>query len=279
MLYYTAFTDPGILPSIYLNSGIPCTEELVPNPKREYYCEYQKKVDLIHTMHDNEVYSETDKFFSPMKFHYLPLTLQQNRWGNEYVIDYKKKHNKLSYCKTCKILRPPRAFHCATCGVCVEQHDHHCPWVGTCIGYRNLKFFVSFLFWTLFLAILTLIICSVVIATCSEQMNQDEFSAFKITTCVILSFSAICSFFLLIFFLHQLCALGVKNKMTNEDLRFRWNGHPRNKKMVKIYSKQAGLCNRISYVMCGNVNKVYGISKLKKYSNLVENYYKMKRMM
>lgn len=51
----------------------------------------------------------------------------------------------LSYCTTCKIVRPPRAFHCSDCGVCVEVQDHHCPWMGTCIGKRNISYFIIFL--------------------------------------------------------------------------------------------------------------------------------------
>jgi len=140
-------------------------------------------MDLIHLFDDENIDEDTEKFYSPMKYHYLPLTLKQNRWGNEYAIDEKKKHNRLSYCKTCEILRPPRSFHCATCGVCIEQHDHHCPWVGTCIGYRNLKFFVSFLFWILFHALLTLSISVTVFIICSDQINDyDNFIEFSIIT-------------------------------------------------------------------------------------------------
>lgn len=61
------------------------------------------------------------------------------------LFEKSNKHLKLSFCKTCEVLRPPRAFHCATCETCVEVHDHHCPWVGTCIGLRNSHLFVGFL--------------------------------------------------------------------------------------------------------------------------------------
>jgi hypothetical protein len=75
MLYYTTFTDPGILPSVYQNSGIPNTETLVPNVDREYYCEYLHKGELIHDFVEREIFDDTDRFYSPLKFHYRPLTL------------------------------------------------------------------------------------------------------------------------------------------------------------------------------------------------------------
>jgi len=52
------------------------------------------------------------------------------------------------WCKTCNILRPPRASHCGTCDVCVDNFDHHCHVTGTCVGKRNLLpfcFFTSFI--------------------------------------------------------------------------------------------------------------------------------------
>lgn len=52
---------------------------------------------------------------------------------------------RLNHCRTCNILRPPRASHCRICDRCVETKDHHCPWLRNCIGRRNHRYFVAFL--------------------------------------------------------------------------------------------------------------------------------------
>jgi ribosomal protein L40E len=35
---------------------------------------------------------------------------------------------RVSVCRRCKLLRPPRAHHCIICGSCCLKFDHHCPW-------------------------------------------------------------------------------------------------------------------------------------------------------
>lgn len=47
-----------------------------------------------------------------------------------------------SYCKKCKMNRPPRCHHCSQCNRCVLQMDHHCIWINNCIGYNNYRTFL-----------------------------------------------------------------------------------------------------------------------------------------
>jgi palmitoyltransferase ZDHHC9/14/18 len=62
---------------------------------------------------------------------------------SESVVDGLK--DKLQFCHSCHIVRPPRAKHCRYCDNCVEVFDHHCPWTGTCIGVRNYSYFIGFI--------------------------------------------------------------------------------------------------------------------------------------
>merc|ERR1712125_78347 len=48
------------------------------------------------------------------------------------------------WCRTCRIVRPPRASHCPDCDNCVLRYDHHCPFVNNCVGQRNYHFFFGF---------------------------------------------------------------------------------------------------------------------------------------
>mmetsp|Transcript_23824 Transcript_23824/g.42180 ORF Transcript_23824/g.42180 Transcript_23824/m.42180 type:complete len:236 (+) Transcript_23824:19-726(+) len=68
---------------------------------------------------------------------------------------------RLKFCETCMLIRPPRTSHCSDCDVCVEKFDHHCPWVGNCIGKRNYCRFYTFLTSTSLL-MAYMLVCSVV---------------------------------------------------------------------------------------------------------------------
>ena len=65
--------------------------------------------------------------------------------------------DKLLFCAKCNAYKPPRAHHCSSCNRCIVRMDHHCPWINNCIGYRNMKFFVLFLVYTLLLCVYTFI--------------------------------------------------------------------------------------------------------------------------
>ena len=58
-------------------------------------------------------------------------------------------------CSYCEVIKSENSFHCTICNKCVENFDHHCPFINNCLGYRNHKYFISFIFlYSLFLLIL-----------------------------------------------------------------------------------------------------------------------------
>lgn len=271
-LFRVMLSDPGILPSIYENSGIPSTERKRADNVREYYAEYLSKDDLKFAMDFKGVTDPTAQFFDFNKFKYLRMHYDDSE---NLIVDKKKKHNKLSYCDTCEHLRPPRAFHCAQCGVCVEVHDHHCPFVGNCIGYRNLKFFIAFLFWTSMLAFAILSLNIGLMVVCYEQMNDENQILYSATAKCLVSYSAVVGLGLFWFWMYQTFNLGIRNMTSNEDIRHRWNGHIRNKKATKFFRNRAGCCGRLKYILCADMTTIHGPSKLELYVEYVELYYKI----
>ena len=71
MLYNVSSTEPGIIPSVYLNSGITNDSEYKINNNKDYFCEYLNKKDLDKVIIENRITNNTQKFFSNLKYQYL----------------------------------------------------------------------------------------------------------------------------------------------------------------------------------------------------------------
>lgn len=58
------------------------------------------------------------------------------------------QHCHWHYCHRCEVNVPPRSQHCHQCKKCILKRDHHCSFLGRCIGFRNIRYYMSFLIWT-----------------------------------------------------------------------------------------------------------------------------------
>ena len=50
-------------------------------------------------------------------------------------------------CKFCQHIKFSRSSHCRVCDKCMSLRDHHCLFISNCVGFNNIQYFVSFLFW------------------------------------------------------------------------------------------------------------------------------------
>lgn len=71
LLYRVAFTDPGIIPAIHMNSGIVNTEQKKVDSVREYYAEYKEKKELERQMIRLGITNPVQKYYNLKKFKYL----------------------------------------------------------------------------------------------------------------------------------------------------------------------------------------------------------------
>lgn len=123
---------------------------------------------------------------------------------------------KLKYCKTCLIVRPPRASHCRYCNVCVEKLDHHCPWIGNCVGKRNYKYFLGLLTSVLMFSVVNIIGCAVSF----KFLSENNLKYLGVTICLLIFY------FLLLWFVFGLWGYHVyllgSNQTTVEKIKKVW---------------------------------------------------------
>lgn len=106
---------------------------------------------------------------------------------------------KLMFCKTCKILRPPRSFHCSSCNACIEVQDHHCPWVGTCVGHRNHKYFALFLLMTSLHSLFSFILSFIFFLSRKEHRSKETEQSVDVINLFVVTYSGIFSLTLFCF--------------------------------------------------------------------------------
>lgn len=97
------------------------------------------------------------------------------------------------WCRTCKIVRPPRSSHCPDCDNCVLRFDHHCPFVNNCIGQRNYCFFFGFLSSVMVLGFM--VIPSLLMAFAAADMEDSMKDLVRLSSYMSLTFIAIAVFF------------------------------------------------------------------------------------
>lgn len=184
--------------------------------------------------------------------------------GEVMVPPYGSCHT-LSYCHTCKLLRPPRAFHCDSCGVCVEVHDHHCPWVGTCVGLRNSRNFLLFLFTTANHSLMTCIICLV------DYFLEKPYKASMVLSNCLAVFCAFMCFLLYSFSIYQLYTLALKNLAGNEAIRGKWNGDTRTRDYATLYHRESSSLAKMKFFLFGKLPE----SNLPSYQSLIQTQHQL----
>lgn len=81
-------------------------------------------------------------------------------------------------------------------GQCVLKMDHFCPWVGNTVGFRNYKFFLLFLFYTVLTCWLAFLIS---IPATVRYMGQLEIGGAEINHIVVTFVSVMFALVLSIF--------------------------------------------------------------------------------
>lgn len=98
--------------------------------------------------------------------------------ANTKSINLNGMEQKLKYCQTCNIYKPPRCTHCAVCNNCVSRFDHHCPWLGNCIGERNYHWFLWFVYTIWVELVYSLALCILNMVWVVNDSDKEGTSAF-----------------------------------------------------------------------------------------------------
>eukprot|EP00347_Sterkiella_histriomuscorum_P015716 403355951 len=257
LLLKCSLTDPGIIPAIKS-----------PNINKDeyYYVKYDQEGNYL-----NNSRMKGEDFYSTATYKLLPLPPFESDRSNYYKDD--EDAERLVFCSTCNILRPPRSFHCNTCNVCIEQHDHHCPWVGTCVGKRNHRYFSLFLLYTSIHAALT---CAITLTYFIQNYEiygkVDMQNATHVLTIFIFTFSGIFFVTLICFWFFQNCLI-IQNVTTNEHMRRKWNGSRRHTQMQERMRNKPSVWERMRYFYFSElpISKVQQYMKIKGNCNGVES--------
>ncbi|CAF1031413.1 unnamed protein product [Didymodactylos carnosus] len=136
---YTIFELFVILPSIYHNIF---TYKEILHLIFGLYIIYNLLGNMILCMITD---TSTDTIICPVL---LPPPNVKHVVGdsNSSVINHYNWH----YCNPCEVNVPPRAQHCHLCKKCILKREHHCSFLGRCIGYRNIRYYICFIFWAWF---------------------------------------------------------------------------------------------------------------------------------
>ena len=81
---------------------------------------------------------------------------------------------ELKVCKTCRIIRPPRASHDRKTNRCVRKFDHFCPFTGNAVGERNYMWFLAFVTCTAASAVVFFCVCVWHVAHLSTREAHAE---------------------------------------------------------------------------------------------------------
>lgn len=96
-----------------------------------------------------------DKKFANLVAKDLLMKPSQFFMDHTYTV---KSTGFMRYCNKCQVWKPDRCHHCSTCKRCVLKMDHHCPWFATCIGFKNHKYFIQFLVYTVIYSTISFLI-------------------------------------------------------------------------------------------------------------------------